>query len=160
MWEKTIESPLNCKEIKPVHPKGNQSWIFIGSTDAEAPILRSLDAKNWLFWKRPWCWERLKAGEKWDNRGWDGCLVSPTRWRWVWTSSRSWWWMGKPGMLQSMGSQRVSTTESLTELNWILDNSSESDFVGVVKVYRVSVKSKSYLFVWYFLQFPIKISVN
>ena len=55
MLEKTLESPLDCKEIQPVHPKGNKSWIFIGRTDAEAetPILWSPDAKNWLIWKDP-----------------------------------------------------------------------------------------------------------
>ena len=57
-------------------------------------------------WKRPWCWERLKAGEG-DDREWDGWMTSLKRWAWVWVSSRSWWWTGKPGVLQSMGSQRV-----------------------------------------------------
>ena len=57
-------------------------------------------------WKRSWCWERLKAGEG-DNRGWDGWMALPTWWAWVWASSRCWWWTGKPGVLQSMGSQRV-----------------------------------------------------
>ena len=56
--------------------------------------------------KRPWCWERLKMGGEGINRGWDGWMASPTWWTWIWTSSGSWWWMGKPGMLQSMGSQR------------------------------------------------------
>ena len=72
--EKTLESPLDCKEIKLVIPKGNQSWIFIGRTGAEAktPILWPPDAKNWLLGKRPWCWERLKAGGEGNNRGWDG----------------------------------------------------------------------------------------
>ena len=58
-------------------------------------------------WKRPWCWERLKVGGEGDDRGWDGWMASPTRWTWFWVSSRSWWWIGKPGMLQSMGLQRV-----------------------------------------------------
>ena len=58
-------------------------------------------------WKRPWCWGRLKAWGEGANRGWDGWMASPTRWTWVWASSGSWWWTGKPGMLQSMGSQRV-----------------------------------------------------
>jgi len=62
-------------------------------------------------WKRPWCWERLKAGGEGDNRGWDGWMASPTPWTWVWESCWSWWWTGKPGMLQSMESQ----TE---QLNW------------------------------------------
>ena len=69
-------------------------------------------------WKRPWCWERLKVGGEGDNRGWGGWMASPTRWTWVWVGSGSWWWTGKPGVLQSMGSQRVGhdwATE-LTEL--------------------------------------------
>ena len=56
-------------------------------------------------WKRPWCWERLKAGGEGDDRGWDGWMASLTRWTWVWVGSGSWWWRGKPGVLQSMGSQ-------------------------------------------------------
>ena len=103
--KKTLESPLDCKEIKPVNPKGNQSWILIGRIDAEAetPMLWPPDVKHWLIW-RPWCWERWKAGGEEDDRGWDGWMASPTRWTWVWASCRSWWWTGKPGMLQSMGS--------------------------------------------------------
>ena len=66
--------------------------------------------------KRPWCWERLKAGREGDNRGWDGWMASPTRWIWVWANSGSWWWTWRPGMLQSMGSQRVGGNWS-TELN-------------------------------------------
>ena len=58
-------------------------------------------------WKRPWCWERLKVGGEGNNRGWDGWMASPTEWTWVWVSSGSWWWAGKPGVLQSMGSKRV-----------------------------------------------------
>ena len=116
--EKTLESPLDCKEIQPVHPKGIQSWIFIGRTAAEAevPVLWPPDVKNWLIGKKTWCWERLKAGGKGDDRGWDGWMASPTRWTWVWASSRSWWWTGKPGKLQSMGSQRVRH-DLVTELN-------------------------------------------
>ena len=58
-------------------------------------------------WKRPWCWEGLGAGGEEDNRGWDGWMASPTRWTWVWASSRSWWWTGRPDVLQSMGLQRI-----------------------------------------------------
>ena len=67
--------------------------------------------------KRPWCWERLKAGEEEDDRGWDGCVASLTQWTWVWVSSRSWWWTGKAGVLQSTGSQKVRHNW-VTELNW------------------------------------------
>ena len=81
---KTLESPLDCKKIQPVHPKGNQSWIFIGRINAEdeTPILWTPDAKNWLIWK-DWCWERLKAGGEGDNRGRDGWMASSTQWTWV-----------------------------------------------------------------------------
>ena len=107
--EKTPESPLGCKENKLVNPKGNQSWIFIGRTyaEAKAPILRPPDVKNWHTGKDP------DAGKDWrgerggDNRGWDGRMASLTWWTWVWASSGSWWWTGKAGMLQSMGSPRV-----------------------------------------------------
>ena len=68
-------------------------------------------------WKRPWCWERLKVGGEGDSRGWDGWMASLTWWTWVWESSRSWWWTGKPGVLQSMGWQKVRHDWG-TELNW------------------------------------------
>ena len=68
-------------------------------------------------WKRPWCWEILKAGGEGDDRGWDGCMASPTQWTWVWMDSGSWWWTGRPGVLQSMGSHRVGH-DWATELNW------------------------------------------
>ena len=91
--QKTLESPLDCKEIQPVHPKGNQSGAFIGRTDAEAetPILWPPDVKNW-FLKRPRCWERLKAGGEADDRDWDGWIASLNLWTWVWVNSKSWWW--------------------------------------------------------------------
>ena len=95
-----FESPLDCKEIQPFHPKGNQFWICMGRADAEAetPILWSPDSKNWYL-KRPWCWERLKVRGEGDNRGWDGWISSPTQWTSVWASSESWRWTGKPSIL-------------------------------------------------------------
>ena len=116
--EKTLESPLDCKEIQPVHLKGNQSWILIGRTDAEAeaPVLWPPDAKSWLSWK-DWCWERLKAGGEGDDGGRDGWMASLTRWTWVWVDSGSWWWTGRPGVLRFMESQGVGHNWA-TELNW------------------------------------------
>ena len=112
---KTLENPLDCKELisilKEISP---QYWL-------EGRML------NWNFntlatWyeeltylKRPWCWERLKAGGEGDDRRWDSWMVSPTQWTWVWVNSSSWWWTGRPGMLWSMESQRVARTE---RLNW------------------------------------------
>ena len=69
--------------------------------------------------KRLWGWERLKAGGEGDDRGWDGWMASPTRWTWVWASSGSWWWTGRPGMLQSMRLQRVGH-DLATKLNIFL----------------------------------------
>ena len=120
--ENTLESPLDCKEIQPVYPKGDQSWVFIGRTDVEAetPMWRILATwcKELTHLKRPWYWERLKAGGKGDDRGWDGWMASVTPSTWVWVNSRSWWWTRKPGMLQSMGSQRAGR-DWVTELNWL-----------------------------------------
>ena len=112
-------SPLDCKEIQPVNPKGNRSWIFIGRIDAETetPIVWPPDAKNWLTGKDP------DAGKVWRQEekgmmGWVGWMASPTWWTWVWASFGNWWWAGKPGVLQSMGLQRVGH-DWATELNWL-----------------------------------------
>ena len=94
-WRR-LKSSLDCKKIKPFHPKGDQSWIFIGRTDAEAetPILWPHEAKNWLRGKDPKA-GRLKAGGKGDDREWKCWMASLARWTWVWASSWSWWRTGK-----------------------------------------------------------------
>ena len=120
--EKTLESPLDCKEIQPVHSKGDQPWMFFGRNDdkAETPILWSPHAKSWLIGKdseagRDWGQEEKGTTED-EMAGWhhrlDGC--------WVWVNSVSWWWTGRPGVLQFMGSQRVGH-DWATELNWTLN---------------------------------------
>ena len=81
--------------------------------------------------KRLWCWERLKAGGEGDNRRWDGWIASPTRWTRVWVSSGSWWWTGKPGVLQSTGSQRVGH-DWVTELKKLKKHLKKSDMVSVI----------------------------
>ena len=123
MLEKTLESPLDSKEIQPVHPKGNQSWIFIGRTDAEAeiPVFWTSDVKNWLIWKDP---DSGKDRRREDNRRWDGWMASLTRWTWIWASFGSWWWTGKPVVLQSMGSQSQTRLSDWTELNNVCSKSS------------------------------------
>ena len=104
--ENTLESPLDYKEIKSVHPKGSQSWIFIGRTDVEAEtlILWPLDAKNWLLGKDPDAGKSWKQEEKGTT---EDETASPTQWTWVWVNSGSWWWTGRPRVLQFMGLQRV-----------------------------------------------------
>ena len=107
--EKTLESPLDCKEIKPVSPKGKSTlnihwkdccWSWSSNTLATW-------CKEPSHWKRPWCWERSQAGGEGDDRGWDGWMASPTQWTRVWANSWRWRRTGKPGRLQSTGSQRV-----------------------------------------------------
>jgi len=116
--EKTLESPLDCKEIEAVHPKGDQYWVMRGRTDAEAetPILWPPHAKSWLIGKDPDAGEGLGAGREGKDRGWDGWMASPTQWTWVWVNSRSWWWTGRPGVLRFMALQRVGHNW-VTELN-------------------------------------------
>ena len=80
------------------------------------PNTQATGCKELTHWKRPWCWERLKV-EEGDNRGWDGWMASLTQWTWVWVDSVSWWWTGRPGVVQSMGSQRV-TTHKTEWRNW------------------------------------------
>ena len=98
LLEKTLEGPLDSK-IKSVNPKGDQPWIFIGRMDAEAPILWPPDAKSCLI------------GKIRGDRGWNGLIASQTHWTWVWANSGVQWRIGKPGVLQSMGSQRVGASE-------------------------------------------------
>ena len=106
-WRR-LSSPLDCKVVKPVNPKGNQSCIFIRKTNAEteAPIFN-----HWYeeptHWKRPWCWARFKAGEG-DDRGRDGWREFLIQWTWVGASSGKWWRTVKPGTLQSIGAQIVT----------------------------------------------------
>ena len=118
--EKTLESPLEYKEIQLVNPKGIQCWMFIQRLMLKLK-LQSLATwcKEVTRWKRPWCWVWLKVGGEVVDRGQDGWMASPTWWTWVWVCSRNWWGTEKPGVLYSMVLQRVGQTEWLncTELN-------------------------------------------
>ena len=106
--EKTLESTLNYK-IKSVNPKGNQLWIFTERNWCWSS--RPHDAKSQLIGKDPDARKDWKAGGEGDDRGWDGWMASPSLWTWVWASSRSWWWIGKACMLQSMGPHRVRLSD-------------------------------------------------
>ena len=112
----TLESPLDCKEIQPIHPKRDQSWVFIGRTDtkAETPVLRPHE-KSWLIGKDPDAgsdWGQEEKGTTEDEMaGWHHWLDAR-----VWVNSGSWWWAGRPGVLRFMESQRVRHNWA-TELN-------------------------------------------
>ena len=106
---------LTC-QIQPVHSKGDQSWVFIGRTDAKAeiPILcLATSCEELTHWKRLWCWEGSGAGREGDDRGWDGWMVSLTRWTWVWVNSRGWWWTGSLACCNSWCRKESDTTEQL-----------------------------------------------
>ena len=116
--EKTLESPLDCKEIQPVHSKGDQSWVFFGRNDAKAetPVLWPPHAKSWLIGK-DWCWRDWEQEEKRTTEdemaGWHHWLDGRES---EWTPGVG-WWTGRPGMLRFMGSKRVGHSWA-TELNW------------------------------------------
>ena len=105
MLEKTLRVPLNCKQIQPINPQGNQPWIYFWSTHAEAEIrgFCQTDSKNQL-WKTPWHWERLRTGGEGADRGWDAWMASPIQWTCVWANYWKQWKRGRPVVLQS---QRV-----------------------------------------------------
>ena len=102
--EKTLESPLDSKEIQPVNPKGNQPCVSTGRTEAEAPVIWLPDGKIWLVGKDP------GAGKDWRQEkgatGWDTWMASPTQWTWVWANSRRWWRTGKLDVLQSTSPEK------------------------------------------------------
>ena len=120
LWcRSTLQSPLVCKTMQPVNPEGNQSWIFIGGglmLKLKLQYFGHLMQRTDLFEKTPLLGNTEAEG---DDRGWDGWKTSLTQWTWVWAICRSWWWTGKPGVLQSMGLQRVGH-DWVTELNWII----------------------------------------
>ena len=126
---------LNCSV-------GEDSWESLGlqgdpSSPSQRKSVLNITWKDWCWsWnsntlatsceelthlKRPWCWERLKAGGEGDDRGWGGWMASLTQWTWVWVNSWSWWWTGRPGVLQFMGSQKVGH-DWVTELSWTVMN--------------------------------------
>ena len=109
-WRRLLRVPWTVRRsVLGVHWK---DWCWSWNSNTLATWCKEL-----THLKRPWCWERLKAGEEGDDRAWDGWMASPTQWTWVWVDSGSWWWTGRPGVLQFMGSQRIGHGWA-TELNW------------------------------------------
>ena len=114
--EKTLESPLDCKEIQAVHSEGDQPWDYFGRNDAKAetPTLATWCEELTLL-KRSWCWERLKAGGEGEDREWDSWMASLTGCTGVWVSSRRWWWDREPWRAAVHGVTK-SRTDWATEL--------------------------------------------
>ena len=108
MLEKTLSGPLNCKEIQPINPQGNQPWIDFWSINAEAETrgFCQTDSEN-QFWKTPWHWVRLRTGREGADRRWDMWTASPIQWTCVWANYWKLWKRGRPGVLPSRESQRA-----------------------------------------------------
>ena len=118
-WRRLLRVPWTARRsnqsiLKEISPKYSLEGLMLKRSSKTL----ATSCEELTPWKRPWCWERLKAGEG-DDRGWDGWMASLTQWHhiWIWPSSRSCWWTGKPGMLQSMEWQRVGH-DWVTELDW------------------------------------------
>ena len=117
--EKTLESPRrrsNQSILREISPEYSLEGLML---KLKLQYFLATWYEELTHWKRPWCWERLKAGGERDDRRWDGWMASPTQWTWVWISFQSWWWTGKPGVLKSMGCQRVGH-DWATELKWYM----------------------------------------
>ena len=110
LWTARRSNQSILKEIGPGYSL--EDWCWSSNSNTLATWWEEL-----THLKRPWCWERLKAGEEGDDRGWDGWMASPAQWTWVWMSYGSWWWTGRLGVLQPMGSQEVGQ-DWVTELHW------------------------------------------
>ena len=119
--EKTLESPLDCTEIQPVHSEGDQSWVFFGRNDAkaEALVLWPLHVKSWLIGKDS------DAGKDWGQEEKGTTEDEKVGWTWVWVNSGSWWWTERPGVLRFVGSQRVGHNWA-TELSWTENNQDDA----------------------------------
>ena len=117
-WRRLLRAPWTAR-------RANQSILKeINPEYSLEGLMLKLNSNTLATWceelthlKRPWCWEKLRAGGEGNDRGWDGWMASPTRWTWIWVNSGSWWWTGRPGVLRFMGLQRVGH-EWVTELNW------------------------------------------
>ena len=106
------------------------------------PNTLATSCEELTHWKRPWCWEGLRAGGERDDRGWDGSMASPTRSTWVWVNSGSWWWTRRPGVLRFMGSQRVGH-DWATELNWTEEKEQEENLYLSSYLIACNMKSRT-----------------
>ena len=145
--EKTLESPLDCKEIQPVHPKGDQSWVhwkdwcWSWNSNTLATWYEEL-----TYRKRPWCRERLKAWRERDDKGWGGWMASLTQWTWVWASTSRWWRTERPGVPQSMRSQSQMQLSDWTTRLFTFLSFGEVASVGSSFLIKVLKRYSKYVF--------------
>ena len=118
-WRRLLRVPWTARRSNQSILKSSPEYSLGGLIMKLKTNILATWCKELTHLKRPWCWERLKVGGEGDGRGWDGWMASLTQWTWIWASSGSWWSTGKPGVLQSIRSQRVRHNW-VTELNWNL----------------------------------------
>ena len=118
-WRRLLRVPWTARRSNQSIHYEDQPWDFLGRNDAEAetPVLWPLHAEL-THWKRLWCWEGLGVGGEGDDKGWDGWMASRTRWMWVWVNAGSWWWTGRPGVLQFMGLQSRTRLSNWTDASY------------------------------------------
>ena len=114
-WKRLLKVPWTARKsnqsiLKEISPGCSLEGLMLN-------LKLQYSCKELTHWKRPWCWDRLRAGGEGDNRGWGSWMASLTRWTWVWVNSGSWWWTARPGVLWFVGSQRVGH-DWATKLNW------------------------------------------
>ena len=140
-------SPFWRRSVLDVHWK---DWCWGWNSDTLATSCEEL-----THWKRPWCWEGLRAGGEGDDRGWDGCMASPTRWTWVWVKSGNWWWTGRPGVLQFMGLQRVWHNWGLACCDsWGRKESDTTERLNWTECYCISNMWYSWVSLWWLIAVP------
>ena len=144
--EKTLESPLDCKEIQPVHPKEISPGCSLEGLMLKLKLqyfghcMQRVDSLEKTL--------MLGAGGEGNNRGWDGWMASPTQWTWVWVNSRSWWWTGRPGVLQFMGLQRFEH-DWATEVNWAYKRKSVKQTFKMLSVSWPCIWKRQVSSYWY-----------
>ena len=132
-WRRLLRVPWTARRynqsiLKEISPKYSLEGLLL-KLNSNTLVTR---CKELTHLKRPWCWERLRVGGEGNNREWGGLMASPTQWTWVWVNSGSWCWTGRPGMLQSMGLQRVRHGWTV-ELNWV--SPADITFLEILKKY-------------------------
>ena len=117
-WRRLLRVPWTARSSNQSILKGTSPGCSLEGLMLKLKLqYLATSCKELTDWKRLWCWEGLGSGGEGNDRGWDGWMASPTQWTWVWINSGSWWWTGRPGMLQFMGLQRVGHNWA-TELKW------------------------------------------
>ena len=132
-WRRLLRVPWTARRPNQSILKEISPEYFLEGLMLKLKLQLATWCKELTSLKGPWCWERLKMGGEGEDRGWDCCIVSPTQWMWVKVNSRSWWWTGRPGVLQFMGLQRVGHDWSTERSKEPLDEGERGEWKSWLK---------------------------